>query len=58
MADNEPEQASEQDDTGGWEILYFKSINIGQETLELVYRRSWETDADAAGTFSIDVIVN
>ena len=53
---------SEQDDgtvgAGGWEILYFKSINIGQETLELVYRRSWETDVEPIKTFSIDVVVN
>jgi predicted secreted protein len=53
---------SEQDDgtvgAGGWEILYFKSINIGQETLELVYRRSWETDIEPIKTFSIDVVVN
>jgi predicted secreted protein len=53
---------SEDDDgivgAGGWEILYFKSINIGQETLELVYRRSWETDVEPAKTFSIDVVVN
>jgi parallel beta-helix repeat protein len=53
---------SEQDDgtvgAGGWEILYFKSINIGQETLELVYRRSWETDVEPIKTFSINVVVN
>ena len=53
---------SEQDDgtvgAGGWEILYFKSINIGQETLELIYRRSWETDVEPIKTFSIDVVVN
>jgi predicted secreted protein len=53
---------SEQDDgtvgAGGWEILYFKSVNFGQETLELVYRRSWETDVEPIKTFSIDVVVN
>ena len=52
---------SEQDDgtvgVGGWEILYFKSINIGQETLELVYRRSWETEVEPIKMFSIDVVV-
>jgi predicted secreted protein len=53
---------SEQDDetvgAGGWEILYFRSINIGQETLELVYCRSWETDVEPIKTFAIDVVVN
>jgi predicted outer membrane repeat protein len=53
---------AEQDDgtvgSGGWEIYYFKSISAGQETLELIYRRPWETDAEPAKTFSIDVTVN
>jgi len=53
---------SEPDDeivgAGGWEILYFKSISVGQETLELVYRRPWETDVEPINTFSIEVVVN
>ncbi len=53
---------SEDDDgivgAGGWEILYFTSINIGRETLELVYRRSWEEGVEPVKTFSIDVVVN
>ncbi|MBN2180672.1 MAG: protease inhibitor I42 family protein, partial [Sedimentisphaerales bacterium] len=53
---------SEQDDetvgAGGWEIFYFKSISIGKETLELIYRRPWETDVEPAKTFSIEVTVN
>jgi inhibitor of cysteine peptidase len=44
--------------SGGWEIYYFRSISAGQETLELIYRRSWETDVEPAKTFSIDVTVN
>jgi len=43
---------------GGWEVFRFKAISPGQETLELVYRRAWETDAEPANTFSIDVVVN
>jgi len=43
---------------GGWEVFRLKAISPGQETLELVYRRAWETDAEPANTFSIDVVVN
>ena len=43
---------------GGWEIFRFKAVSTGQMTLNLVYRRSWETDAEPANTFSIDVVVN
>ncbi len=53
---------SEQDDetigAGGWEILYFSAVSTGQETLQLVYRRSMEPDAETAKTFSIEVTVN
>jgi len=53
---------SEQEDgtvgAGGWEIFYFRSISAGQETLELIYRRPWETDVEPAKTFSIEVTVN
>jgi predicted secreted protein/N-acetylneuraminic acid mutarotase len=43
---------------GGWEIFRFKATSAGQETLNLVYRRSWETDVEPIKTFSIDVTVN
>jgi predicted outer membrane repeat protein len=43
---------------GGWEVYRFKAVIPGSETLELVYRRPWETDTEPAKTFSIDVIVN
>ena len=43
---------------GGWEVFRFKAVSPGRQTLELVYRRPWETDAEPAKTFSIDVIVN
>ncbi len=42
---------------GGWEIFRFKAVSAGQETVQLVYRRSWETDMEPIDTFSIDVIV-
>jgi predicted secreted protein/N-acetylneuraminic acid mutarotase len=41
---------------GGWEIFRFKAVSVGQMTLELVYRRSWE-DAEPLKTFSIQVTV-
>jgi parallel beta-helix repeat protein/predicted outer membrane repeat protein len=53
-----PSEEEEVVGAGGWEILYFRSKSIGQETLELVYRRSWETDVEPVKTFSIDVMVN
>ncbi len=43
---------------GGWEIFRFKAVNSGQTTLKLVYRRPWETEANSANTFTIDVVVN
>ena len=42
----------------GREVFRFKAISAGQETLELLYRRSWETDVEPAKTFSIDVTVH
>jgi predicted secreted protein/N-acetylneuraminic acid mutarotase len=44
--------------SGGWEIFRFKAASPGQMTLDLVYRRSWETDAEPAKTFSIEVTAN
>jgi predicted secreted protein/N-acetylneuraminic acid mutarotase len=43
---------------GGWEIFRFKAVSAGQMTLQMVYRRYWETDVEPAKTFSIDVVVN
>ncbi len=43
---------------GGWEVFRFKAVSTGQETLELIYRRSWETDVEPANTFTIEVVVN
>ena len=43
---------------GGWEVFRFEAISPGRQTLGLVYRRPWETGAEPAKTFSIDVIVN
>jgi predicted secreted protein len=44
--------------SAGWDIFRFKAVSSGRETLELIYRKSLETDAEPAKTFSIDVIVN
>ena len=43
---------------GGWEIFRFKAVSAGQETVQLVYRRSWEEGVEPINTFSIEVIVN
>jgi len=43
---------------GGWEIFRFKAISTGQETLELIYRRSWETDVQPLDVFTLMVTVN
>ncbi len=53
-----PEEVDGVVGAGGWEIFYFRSVSAGQETLQLVYRRSWETDVEPIKTFSIDVVVN
>ena len=42
----------------GWEVFRFEAKSAGQQTLELLYRRSWEEGVEPAKTFSIDVIVN
>ena len=42
----------------GWEVFRFEAVSTGQETLELVYRRPWETDVEPIKTFSIEVTVN
>ena len=53
-----PEEVDGTVGAGGWEIFYFRSVSAGQETLQLVYRRPWETDVEPIKTFSIDVVVN
>jgi inhibitor of cysteine peptidase len=53
-----PEEVDGVVGAGGWEIFYFRSVSAGQETLQLVYRRPWETDVEPTKTFSIDVVVN
>jgi len=42
---------------GGQEILRFKAERAGQTTLDLVYLRPWEKDAEPEGTFSVQVVV-
>jgi inhibitor of cysteine peptidase len=42
---------------GGAETLRFEAKKAGQTTLELVYHRPWEKDADPERTFSVQVTV-
>jgi inhibitor of cysteine peptidase len=42
---------------GGVETLRFEAKEAGQTTLELVYHRSWEKDADPERTFRVQVTV-
>jgi len=42
---------------GGVQTLSFETANSGQTTLNLVYRRPWETDVEPAETFSVQVVV-
>jgi parallel beta-helix repeat protein len=43
---------------GGWEIFRFRAVGIGQVTLQMVYHKSWEEDAEPLRTFTLDVAVN
>lgn len=43
---------------GGQEILRFKAEKAGQTTLDLVYHRPWEKDAEPVGTFTVQVVVH
>jgi len=42
---------------GGVQTLRFETVNSGQTTLKLVYRRPWEEDVEPAETFSVQVVV-
>ena len=42
---------------GGVQTLRFETVNSGQTTLNLVYRRPWEEDVEPAETFSVQVSV-
>jgi inhibitor of cysteine peptidase len=43
--------------SGGVQTLRFETVNSGQTTLDLVYRRPWEEDVEPAETFSVQVVV-
>lgn len=43
---------------GGMETLTFKATKAGTGTLELEYKRPWETGVEAQDTFSADVTVS
>ncbi len=38
-------------------LLHFTATNAGQETLKLVYHRSWEKNTEPAKTFEVNIIV-
>jgi inhibitor of cysteine peptidase len=42
---------------GGVQTLRFETVNSGQTTLNLVYRRPWEADEEPTETFSVQVVV-
>jgi len=42
---------------GGMQTLRFETVNSGQTTLNLVYRRPWEEDVEPSETFSVQVVV-
>ena len=42
---------------GGVQTLRFETVNSGQTTLKLVYRRPREEDVEPAETFSVHVVV-
>jgi inhibitor of cysteine peptidase len=42
---------------GGSITLNFKATNPGRQTLELVYRRSWEEDVAPLDTFAVNLVV-
>jgi inhibitor of cysteine peptidase len=41
----------------GVEVLRFQAVDAGRTTLNLVYRRSWETDVEPLETYSVEVLV-
>jgi inhibitor of cysteine peptidase len=42
----------------GTMTLRFRAVEAGQQVLQLVYRRPWETDVPPLDTFEVTVIVN
>ncbi len=42
---------------GGKETFTFNAASAGQTTLKMEYRRPWETDAPAAETFAVTIVV-
>ena len=43
--------------SGGVQTLRFETVDSGQTTLNLIYRRPWEEDVEPAETFSVQVVV-
>jgi inhibitor of cysteine peptidase len=43
--------------SGGWTTFHYRASAIGTDTLELAYRRTWETGAPPARTFRLEVVV-
>lgn len=42
---------------GGVEVFTFKAIQPGETTLEMNYRRPWETDVEPLDTYTVTIIV-
>ena len=41
----------------GVETLHFQAVGTGQTAVRLVYRRSWEEDAEPLDTYSVGIVV-
>jgi len=41
----------------GIQTLYFQALDVGETTLKLVYRRSWEKNVEPLKTYSVELIV-
>lgn len=55
VGDIEFEPQSELVGAGGVQTIRFEVIGEGQATIELVYRRPWETDVEPLETFSVQI---
>lgn len=42
---------------GGVQLFTFEAVSPGEMTLDMVYTRPWEADAESANTFTLDVTV-
>jgi len=42
---------------GGTQLFFFEALQVGQTSLQLVYRRPWEEGVEPIGTFSMTVQV-